>query len=938
VTAAVACPECGSQVFTEDRFCGACGTPVTVTLSSNHAAKLLNELRASTAGEYEIRGEIGRGGMAVVYLAYDLRLNRKVAIKAMLPDLAFHDGMEERFKREARTAARLDHPNIVVIYSVRDAGDPLFFVMKYVDGAPLDAIIRRHGALPIAVVQGILQQLCAALQYAHSDGVVHRDVKPANVLVDSRGNVQVTDFGIAKAADSVHLTRTGMAIGTPTYMCPEQCTGHPQSAASDQYSVGIVAYELLTGRPPFTGAAIEIQWAHLKDEPTPLATIRPDCPPALAAAVMRMLSKDPKDRWPSLRDAIPLIATGAPVDPEAGRLALAELVRTSPPTRQSLIVTPLSPVPAKVEPPRRAAPGAQTPTPAHMAAPVTPVASTPPITPPTIVALEVTPRQCSVEIGTTERIRARVRDSLGRELEGKPEWSSSNPVIASVDDAGVVTAHSIGAVTIAAMVGSVASMVNVEVIQATVARVDVEPNVVSVREHGVVRLTVRAYTARAKQIVSIPPRFTSADPSIADFDEHGNIQGHEPGSTTATVTVGGVETRLIITVTPGLTREFAGVPAEPKRLPVKPIAIAAGVLVAALGGWWAVSRTSSGERPIESTASAGAVATPPAPAPAVPPVPPPNAAPVAPPPVAAKIPADTVVAALELTDPSPVAIDVGETKMLVAKVTNKRGELLPTARVGWESSSPAIATVDNEGVLIAAAPGRALVTAKVGERTRVLAVDVRASLVSKVTVSVAKDSLQPGESTNATAQVFDRRNSALQETVTWRSSNPAVASVDEGGVVRASGTGRTLISASSGGVADSVQVVVATGASAEPAAPPAARTSPNDAESQAIVDSVVTMIERQTVRLSQLVKNAGDAGANFQKFLETNNPSAKLAGAAAASAQSPGAKVAAGVVLQWEKTESQARREKTVNVEVLVEPVKGGWAIRELRFPSGFTP
>src|SRR5687767_3944481 len=167
--------------------------------------------------------------MAVVYLAYDLRLNRKVAIKAMLPHLAFHDGMEERFKREARTAARLDHPNIVVIYSVRDAGDPLYFVMKYVDGAPLDAVVRGHGALPIPVVQGLLLQRCGALQYANTNGVGHRDVKPANILVDSRGNVQVTDFGIAKAVDSVQLTQTGMAIGTPTYMCPEQCTGHPQT-------------------------------------------------------------------------------------------------------------------------------------------------------------------------------------------------------------------------------------------------------------------------------------------------------------------------------------------------------------------------------------------------------------------------------------------------------------------------------------------------------------------------------------------------------------------------------------------------------------------------------------------------------------------------------------------------------------------------------------
>ncbi|HUQ81268.1 MAG TPA: serine/threonine-protein kinase, partial [Gemmatimonadaceae bacterium] len=236
MTAAVACSECGSPVFAEDRFCGTCGAVQSASVgglgtSTERAAKLLAELRALTAGEYEVRGEIGRGGMAVVYLAYDLRLNRKVAIKAMLPDLAFHDGMEERFKREARTAARLDHPNIVVIHSVRDSGDPLFFVMKFVDGAPLDAVVKTHGPLPIHAVQGLLIQLCSALQYAHENGVVHRDVKPANILLDAHGAVQVTDFGIAKAADSAHLTRTGLAIGTPTYMCPEQCMGHAQTNA-----------------------------------------------------------------------------------------------------------------------------------------------------------------------------------------------------------------------------------------------------------------------------------------------------------------------------------------------------------------------------------------------------------------------------------------------------------------------------------------------------------------------------------------------------------------------------------------------------------------------------------------------------------------------------------------------------------------------------------
>ena len=151
--------------------------------TSTYGARLLAQLRQATLGEYEVRGEIGRGGMAAVYLAYDLRLNRKVAIKLMLPELAFHEGMEDRFKREARTAAKLDHPNIVVIYSVRDDADLLYFVMKFIEGASLEQLVRRHAPLPLAIAQHVLVQLAGALQYAHDEGVVHRDVKPANVLI-----------------------------------------------------------------------------------------------------------------------------------------------------------------------------------------------------------------------------------------------------------------------------------------------------------------------------------------------------------------------------------------------------------------------------------------------------------------------------------------------------------------------------------------------------------------------------------------------------------------------------------------------------------------------------------------------------------------------------------------------------------------------------------
>jgi hypothetical protein len=189
------------------------------------------------------------------------------------------------------------------------------------------------------------------------------------------------------------------------------------------------------------------------------------------------------------------------------------------------------------------------------------------------------------------------------------------------------------------------------------------------------------------------------------------------------------------------------------------------------------------------------------------------------------------------------------------------------------------------------------------------------------------------------ALVTDRRNAELQLPVTWRSTNAAVASVDEGGVVRASGSGRTVIIASVGLVADSIPVVVSTAAAAaapEPAAP-AAKAAPNETEAQAIADSVVVMIERQTLRLTQLTRAAGEPGTEFKKFVETNSPTAKLAGAPTVTSAGAGsANVTVGVVLGFEKAE--VRKERTVNLEYVVEPVKGGWAIREIRFPNGFAP
>jgi len=311
------------------------------------ADRLLERLRVATRGEYDIYGELGRGGMATVYLAHEISLDRKVAIKVMSPAMVHGAGLVERFKREARTAANLAHPNIIPIYAVREVDDLLFCVIKLVQGTPLDAIMRELDELPIRMVQAILAQVGDALAYAHRHGVVHRDVKPGNILIDDDGWAVVTDFGIAKVPEMENLTMTGVAVGTPTYMSPEQGAGGEVTGASDQYSLGVVAYEMLTGRPPFTGnSMMAILYSHFHDAPPPLETLRPDCPASLRNAIMRMLSKDPADRWPSLSEAI-VAMEARPLDrDDPTRDHLISLVRTGENHRiVSSVQTPRSPIP-----------------------------------------------------------------------------------------------------------------------------------------------------------------------------------------------------------------------------------------------------------------------------------------------------------------------------------------------------------------------------------------------------------------------------------------------------------------------------------------------------------------------------------------------------------------------------------------------------------------
>lgn len=251
-------------------------------------------------GKYQIRSEIGKGGMGTVYLGYDADLDRQVAVKVLAKHLAWDSEFVERFLQEARTAARLGHANIVTIYDVGQQGDLFYFVMEYVPGETVAGRVRRLGALPFSEVLHILRSLAQALDYAHSQGVIHRDVKPGNIMIRPDGSVKLMDFGIARAAQAGRLTNTGMLLGTPQYMSPERLRGEQVDARADQYGLGVVAYQMLTGHLPFDSddpSALMYQVVH--EAPPPAAQYRRDLPDGVGRALERALAKSPGGRYPT---------------------------------------------------------------------------------------------------------------------------------------------------------------------------------------------------------------------------------------------------------------------------------------------------------------------------------------------------------------------------------------------------------------------------------------------------------------------------------------------------------------------------------------------------------------------------------------------------------------------------------------------------------------
>ena len=326
-----ACDHCATELPDAARFCFVCGCDIldadaesatargsTQASPAETTAELRARLASTLDGQYRIRKLLGAGGMGVVFLADDRSLGRPVAIKVLPAELSSDKNVVARFRREAKTAASLDHPGIIPVLSVESDNGLHYFIMKYVDGRTLEAALREHAPLPTSLVTQVLRDAAAALGHAHQNGVVHRDVKPANIMLEDDDRVILTDFGISKvsttssnATTAARLTDLGMVVGTPHYMAPEQAVGQPVDGRTDQYALAVVGFEMLAGRVPFDDVTPHaIIQRHINEAPPDLARLRPDAPPHLIAAISRALSKAPSNRFATMEEFDAALAGG----------------------------------------------------------------------------------------------------------------------------------------------------------------------------------------------------------------------------------------------------------------------------------------------------------------------------------------------------------------------------------------------------------------------------------------------------------------------------------------------------------------------------------------------------------------------------------------------------------------------------------------------------
>jgi serine/threonine protein kinase/uncharacterized protein YjdB len=568
----------------------------------------LERVREAAAARYEIIRELGHGGFATVFLAHEKALSRDVALKVLHMSLMHDADLVERFATEARTLASLRHRHVLRIHAVEDFAFAHCFVMEFVAGQTLDSVLREHARLPVAAVQSIAYQASEALDYAHRRGVIHRDVKPANVMLDEFGDVIVMDFGIAKIVAGTG-TQQSVMMGTPQYMSPEQFRGDDIGPASDQYSLGVMLYALLCGRAPFQHLNLVSQMNAVRsDEPEPVTSYRPDCPPHISAAIGRMLAKAPAARFASCSEAAEAIGgTALPAGHEVSRY-LADLASRREPksvptgalslshggvvslrgaelSQSRIIIEPIGrplELGEGLELRARSVDDLGTPVPGfepswsvegdaislsghgHIVAvkpgqAVIKVASgnslpeqiVVTVVPPAVDSVLIHAQSQRLVVGEAVTLSATVLDVRGRELESRPVvWSSDAPEVATVEREGGIRARSAGVVTIAATCEGKRSTIELTVAAAPVAEVRLRAEQRTLKAGTTMPLAVEVSDRLGLAVYDEHVLFSSSEPGVLAVDEHGVVSAIAEGRADITAWCGETSGTISITVLP----------------------------------------------------------------------------------------------------------------------------------------------------------------------------------------------------------------------------------------------------------------------------------------------------------------------------------------------------------------------------------------------------
>jgi serine/threonine-protein kinase len=737
--------------------------------------------------------------MAAVFLAHEISLDRKVAIKVMSPGLLMDEGMAERFRREAITIANLNHPNIVSVHSVRQAAGLHFFVMRHIHGRALEQVIQQAGRLPIPIVRSILYQVGSALTYAHRSRVVHRDIKPANILIDDDGNAVVTDFGIAKVAELPSETHPGALVGTPAYMSPEQCSGAEVSGASDQYALGVVAYEMLTGVSPFTGSTLTVRQAQLEQPPQPIRDRCGECPPEMEAAVLRMLEKDPAARWPSIAQA--KAALGAAPLGEDDPL-LAELRRLATPD----LGTSLPGRPTQSAPRTR------------------PSLVRPPSTAGLVRAISILPPPAALETGDTFALVAMLRGEHGVPLPGRPvQWATDTPEVLRVDSLrATATAVAPGSARLTATCEGVRARLQVQVAPPISDEADVQPDerVVAIQISAPPKsvkvgdsfvLTATPLDFRGGFLLGPTVQWSTSDVGVAVVTASGWVATLGQGPVVLKATCKEASASVSINVEEGVPAAKRARPPSPKPPSFEPVveehrptrrrrasrsrrrrllAASVGVLLLVpmlwlYGGLRNVVPEPSRPAPAATLEREAFQVLPGEP-------------------VAAILRGAPASVTIERAPRGPLL--PGASMRLLAEVRDRAGRAVPgSTSVSWSSTNARVLQVDSaSGLIRAVRPGRARVVAASGEWRASVPIVVRrppAEPAAAASLSISPHrSLRVGDTVTLAAAVLDEKGAPLAGAeITWSSTEPWLAAVDSlTGQVRGQAPGTATIVATSG--------------------------------------------------------------------------------------------------------------------------------------------